>query len=72
MELHCHMGHISPGIAKKLVENGLITGVQIDVLSGDAVFCESCVYVKATWKPVAKVHEGECASEFDGEVHFNL
>src|ERR1700732_4636330 len=59
MELHRRMGHISPGIAKKLVDNGLVTGVRIIESSGDTVFCESCVYAKATRKPVAKEREGE-------------
>ena len=26
-QLHCHMGHISPVITKKLIENNFVTGV---------------------------------------------
>src|SRR5882762_5597950 len=66
------MGHISPGIAKKLVENGLVTGVRINDSSDGVVFCKSCVYAKATQKPVAKEREGERATEFGGEVHTDL
>ena len=58
-KLHRRMGHISPGVAKKLAENSLVTGIQVDLLSGDTVFCKSCVYAKATWKPVAKEREGK-------------
>jgi hypothetical protein len=72
MELHCGMGHISPAIAKKLVENGLVAGVWLDDSSGDIVFCESCVYAKATHKPVPKVCKGERATEFGGEIHSDL
>jgi Reverse transcriptase (RNA-dependent DNA polymerase)/gag-polypeptide of LTR copia-type/Integrase core domain/GAG-pre-integrase domain/Zinc knuckle len=72
MELHRRMGHISPGIAKKLVKNGLVTGIRIDDSSNGVVFCESCVYAKATRKPVAKEREGERATEFGGEVHTDL
>ena len=72
MELHRRMGHISPGITKKLIENGLVTGVRLDDSSGDTVFCESCVYAKSTRKPVAKEREGEQATEFGEEVHSNL
>ena len=72
MELHRRMGHISPAIAKRLVENGLVTGVRVDESSGETVFCESCIYAKATRKPVAKEREGERASEFGGEVHSDL
>ena len=71
-ELHRRMGHISLGVAKKLAENSLVTGVRVDLLSGDTVFCKSCVYAKATWKPVAKEHEGERATEFGGEIHTDL
>jgi len=42
MEFHCQMGHILPGITKKLVENGLVASVYIDESSGNTVFCESC------------------------------
>jgi len=66
------MGHISPGIAKKLVENGLVTGVRVNTNGGDTVFCESCVYTKATRKPVTKEHEGERASIFGSEIHSDL
>jgi hypothetical protein len=72
MELHHRMGHISPVIAKKLVDNGLVTGVRLDGSSGNIVFCKSCVYAKATCKPVPKVHEGERATKFDGEIHSDL
>lgn len=71
-ELHRRMGHISSGVAKKLAENGLVTGVRVDMSSGEPVFCESCVYAKATRKPVAKEREGERATEFGGEIHSDL
>jgi hypothetical protein len=66
------MEHISPGITKKLVENGLVTGVRMDDSSDGVVFCKSCVYTKATREPVMKEHEGECTTEFGGEVHTDL
>ena len=39
---------------------------------GEPHFCESCVYAKATHKPVAKAREGEHATKFGGEIHSNL
>ena len=47
------------GVTKKLIENGLVTGVHLDDSSGNTVFCESCVYAKTTHKPVAKEYGGE-------------
>ena len=71
-ELHRRMGHISPGVVKKLAENGLMAGVCVDISSGKPVFCESCVYAKATRKPVPKEREGNRATEFGKEVHSDL
>ncbi|PPQ83632.1 hypothetical protein CVT26_000950 [Gymnopilus dilepis] len=72
-QLHRRMGHISPSIAQKLVEKGFVTGVRLESTpSGDPVFCESCVYAKATRKSVPKQREGERASEFGGEVHSDV
>jgi len=72
MAIASRMGHISPGIARKLVENGLVTGVRIEDSPDGVVFCESCVYAKATRKPIPKQREGERSTEFGGEVHSDL
>ncbi|KAG2054575.1 hypothetical protein BDR06DRAFT_833832, partial [Suillus hirtellus] len=72
MELHRCMGHIAPSAAHCLAENGLISGIKVDMSSGEPTFCELCVYAKATRKPVMKVHKGEQASKFTGEVHTDL
>ena len=66
------MGHISPGVTKKLAENGLVAGVRVDISLGKPVFCESCVYAKAICKPVPKEQEGNRATEFGEEVHLDL
>jgi hypothetical protein len=51
---HC-LGHISPDAAKRLAQNGFITGLRLEsTATGKEFFCESCVYAKATRKPVAK------------------
>ena len=72
-QLHRRMGHISPVIARKLVENNLVTGVRLETTpSGDPFFCESCVYAKATRKVIPKAREGERADVFAGEVHSDL
>ena len=72
-QLHRRMGHISPVIAKKLVENKFVTGVRLQATSsGDPFFCESCVYAKATRKSIPKAREGERAKVFAGEVHSDL
>jgi hypothetical protein len=72
MELHRRMGHIAPSAARKLAENGLVSGLKVDLSSGERTYCESCVYAKATRKPIAKAREGERAKDFAGEVHTDL
>ena len=55
-QFHRQMGHISVGVAQKLVDKGYITGVCLESTpAGEPFFCESCVYAKATRKPVPKV-----------------
>ena len=54
------MGHISAGVAKKLIEKGFVTGVCLEPMSfGEPYFCESCIYAKATREPIPKVRDGE-------------
>ena len=72
-QLHRRMGHISATTARQLVDKGLVTGVKLDKkLNAQPFFCESCVYAKATRKPVVKVCEGKRATLFREEVHSDL
>jgi hypothetical protein len=71
-QLHRRMGHISPAIAKKLVSQGFVTGVKLVSAPDAEFFCKSCVYAKATRKPVPKTREGERAKKFGEEVHSDL
>jgi Pol polyprotein, beta-barrel domain/Integrase core domain/GAG-pre-integrase domain len=72
-QFHRQMGHISPETIKRLVTKGFVTGVKLETLpTGEPFFCESCVYAKATCKPVPKVREGNRASAFGDEVHSDL
>lgn len=72
-QLHHRMGHISPAIAQKLVQDSFVTAVQLKSMpSGQLHFCESCTYAKAMRKSVPKVREGDRGTEFGGEVHSNV
>ena len=72
-QLHWRMGHISPKSAQKLISQGLVTGIFLDMTDPvKPFFCESCVYAKSSCKPISKVREGEQAKEFGGEVHSDL
>ena len=70
---HRRMGHISPETARKLVWDKMVTSVRLEYMPyGRPFFCTSCVYAKATQKPVAKMREGERAEVFGGEVHSDV
>ena len=57
-QFHRRMGHISPEVARKLVEKGFATGIRLETTaSGDPFFCESCVYAKSTRKPVQETRQ---------------
>ncbi|KAJ3997074.1 hypothetical protein F5050DRAFT_1555018, partial [Lentinula boryana] len=72
-QLHRRMGHISPKVARHMVTKGFVTGVKLDNEGPQDIFCESCVYAKATRKPVAKERkEGSRAEKFGEEVHSDL
>ena len=72
-QFHCHLGHISVTAARKLANDGFITGLQLETTpSGNKFFCESCVYAKSTRKPVAKARKGERATEFGAEIHSDV
>ncbi|KIJ08749.1 hypothetical protein PAXINDRAFT_63122, partial [Paxillus involutus ATCC 200175] len=72
MELHRRMGHISPSVARRLAENGLVSGLKFGMSADEPTFCELCVYAKAMRKPIAKERTGERATDFAGEVHSDL
>ena len=72
-QFHRRMGHISPEIACKLVQDKFVTGVRLEhTPSGNPFFCESCVYAKATRKSVPKARQGERATKFGQETHSDL
>ena len=57
---HQRMGHISPDTARKLVKDKMVTRVRLEYTPyGRSFFCASCVYAKATRKPIPKMREGE-------------
>ena len=48
-QFHRRLGHISVTAARKLANDGFITGLRLETTpSGNEFFCESCVYAKST------------------------
>ena len=52
------MGHVNHKDLRRMVEKGMITGINLD-MSSKAEFCESCMKAKATRKPFPKESKTE-------------
>jgi hypothetical protein len=52
-ELHKRMGHVNHDDLRRMVEKGMVTGLNLDT-SSKSGFCETCVKAKATHKPFRK------------------
>ncbi len=70
-ELHRRLGHVGHDAARRLVEKGLVTGVELDE-SSKPTFCASCDWGKGHRKAIQKVREGERASAVGEEIHSDL
>jgi hypothetical protein len=70
-ELHRRMGHIAPEAAKRLVKDGLVTGIKLDG-STEIKSCESCEYAKMTRKPVAKERKEKRAAAMGDVIHSDV
>jgi transposase InsO family protein len=70
-DLHKKLGHISPEVAKKMVEDNLVDGMRLDKLS-TIRSCDSCEYAKAHRKPIRKERESPRASELGEEIHSDV
>lgn len=70
-ELHRRLGHVMHEAAKKLVDDGLIKGVELDEESKPTV-CVSCEWGKGHQKAIRKVREEEEPDDVGDEVHSDL
>ena len=71
-KLHWCLGHISLKSTQKLVKDGFVTGLKLEPTSNADIFCESCIYAKATCKMVPKAREGKCTAKFGDEIHTDV
>jgi GAG-pre-integrase domain len=57
-ELHQRMGHVNHEDLRRMVEKGMVTGINLD-MTLKPEFCEACIKAKATWKPFPKESKTE-------------
>ena len=70
-KLHHLMGHISPEVAKALVQKGLVEGFKLDETS-KILSCDSCEYGKAHRKEIKKERQFPQASNIGDEIHSDV
>lgn len=70
-ELHRRLGHIAPDAARRLVQDGVITGIEL-VGHTTLTSCASCEYAKMTRKQIRKEREEPLAEHFGDEVHMDV
>jgi gag-polypeptide of LTR copia-type/GAG-pre-integrase domain len=66
-ELHQQMGHINHEDLRQMVEKGMVTGINLDLMSKPE-FCEACIKAKAMRKPFPKESKTEYKSYGDKVV----
>ncbi|KAF9526825.1 hypothetical protein CPB83DRAFT_735063, partial [Crepidotus variabilis] len=71
-DLHRCMGHIAHDAARKLVKDGLVTGVTLVEGDGERKTCESCEYAKVTRKVIRKERRKPKAPAFGDEIHSDV
>jgi len=70
-ELHRRLGHIAHDAVRRLVDNGLVKGIELD-LESKPTFCSSCEWGKGHRKAIQKVREDEEPDDVGDEVHSDL
>lgn len=70
-EVHQWLGHISSLVAKRLVKDGLIHAIKLDMDSISS-FCTGCSQGKQTWELFPKERSSEQANAYGNLVHTDV
>ena len=70
-EVHQKMGHISHQAAKRLVEQKIVLGIELDKESLP-MFCQTCAKAKPTRKPILKECANSPARQLGDKIHSDV
>ena len=70
-ELHRKMGHISHAVVKRLIEQKIVLGLELDTKS-EPTFCTSGVKAKPTRKPIPKERVDYISHALGDKVHSDV
>ncbi|PIL25828.1 transcription factor [Ganoderma sinense ZZ0214-1] len=68
LEFHRRMGHISPAVAKRMVEEGRVLGVKLTGGSTEET-CDVCIQAKITRVPIPKERSSDLAKHYGECFH---
>ena len=71
-EVHERLGHIAPDSICQMIQDGTVTSITLDEAHKSMGTCDSCEYAKLMHKPIGKLCDPLCQSNFGNEVHTNL
>ena len=66
-KFHRHMGHINHDDLKKMVKEGLVKGVDVD-LNSTPEFCKTCIEAKAIQKPFPKESSNKSIKAYGDKI----
>jgi hypothetical protein len=70
-DLHARMGHISPALAKQIIKQGTVRGIELND-SPLLNFCDACIKGKFTHEPIPRQHTSKCAISQGAKVHTDV
>ncbi|CDO71000.1 hypothetical protein BN946_scf184844.g4 [Trametes cinnabarina] len=70
LEFHRRMGHAYPPTLRKMVSEGVVTGIELDAAEVD--FCEVCIQAKQTREPFPKERLSPRAEAYGDRVHTDV
>ncbi|KIK12843.1 hypothetical protein PISMIDRAFT_18446, partial [Pisolithus microcarpus 441] len=71
-EIHARLGHIAPEAIWRMLKDGTITGITLNVAHSTMGACNSCEYAKATRKPIGKERDPPRREHLGDEIHTDL
>ena len=71
VEFHRCMGHAYPLTLRKMVADGIITGMELDA-TAEVKFCEICQQAKQLCEPFPKAHASPPTTKYSQRVHTDV
>lgn len=71
-KIHWCLSYITSAATRKLIQNGIITGLKLNGNKEVDIFCKSCIYIKVTQLSITKKRSKESTKEFGKKTHLDI